>query len=194
MRKLVALLLVSLTVLVAPTAALAQEQVALAGRGQTATETVSPPAPQSIATFTHDGTRNFIVRAHPDSGSPDLLVNKIGAYSGSRLLASTSPVMLDIKADGRWTATLDPIPWSGEAAFSGTGDAVSGQFDAPAAGAWTFSHDGQRNFIVRLHCAGTRDLIQNRIGAAEGSQVIPARRGPCFWEVQADGAWSLAPR
>jgi hypothetical protein len=173
----------------------AQDVVTIEGRGQLATDAFFPPAPQSAVAFTHNGQRNFIVRAYTDAPNPDLLVNKIGPYEGTRLLTSSGAVTLEIEADGTWTAILQPIPWSGETAFSGRGDAVSGQFDPPAPGAWSHSHDGQRNFIVRLHCAGARpQLVQNRIGASEGSQIITFGRSPCFWEVEADGAWSLAPR
>lgn len=173
----------------------AEDVVTIEGRGQLATDAFYPPAAQSAVAFTHDGQRNFIVRAYTDAPRPDLLVNKIGPYAGVRLLAAPGPVSLEVEADGAWTATLQPIPWSGEAPFSGNGDIVSGQFDPPARGTWIHSHDGERNFIVRLHCAGARpQLIQNKIGATEGSQIITFGRGPCFWEVEADGSWSLAPR
>ncbi len=124
----------------------------------------------------------------------ELLVNEIGPYDGSRPLAARGPVILDIDADGAWSATIEPISFGAMAPFAGRGDAVSGLFDPPASGPWEIRHDGERNFIVMCHCAGGSDLIQNEIGPVEGSRVVRFGRGPCFWEVQADGNWSLAPR
>lgn len=74
---------------------------------------------------------------------------------------------------------------------------MSGQFSPPGSGAWTITHDGKRNFIVQLYCAGDSfgpQLVQNMIGAVDGSKVVQFGRGLCYWVVQADGAWSLAPR
>lgn len=61
--------------------------IVLQGRGQTATEPISLPASDSVAAFTHAGSRNFIVTAFVDSDKK-LLVNTIGAYKGSRLISA----------------------------------------------------------------------------------------------------------
>ena len=171
----------------------AQEAVHLEGQGQTATAPFYPPAEWSVAQFTHDGRRNFIVKSF---GGPreELLVNTIGSYTGARPIHATDPRSLDIDADGAWTVQIDPIGIADGAAFSGHGDAVGGWFDPPGSGPWTFTHDGQKNFIARAHCAGGDVLAQNVIGALDASRVMQFRGGPCFWEVEADGNWSLAPR
>jgi hypothetical protein len=174
-------------------AARASQPIVLNGSGQTATNPFQPPAEKSRIAFSHNGRRNFIVRAYVGNDR-DGLVNKIGVYEGVRLLEAKGPVTLDIQADGGWRAVVSSIPPGAGPAFSGRGDDVSGLFSPPGNGPWEFGHDGQRNFIVKLHCASGRSLIQNRIGAATGSQVITFGRGPCFWEVEADGSWSLAPR
>ena len=74
---------------------------------------------------------------------------------------------------------------------------TSSQFNGPSAAAWVFAHDGARNFIVELRC-GTAgavfDVVQNRIGVFSGGSIVVIPPGPCFWEVQADGNWSLKPR
>jgi len=170
------------------------EPVTISGRGQTATNPVTLPFPISVATFTHDGQRNFIVRSFVN-GQGALQVNKIGRYQGQRpFFGNAAPVTFDIQADGAWTIRIEPVGLGGTAPFSGSGDSVSAIFDPPANGAWEISHSGSRNFIVRLHCTSGSKLIQNSIGSMQGSSIIQFGPGPCLWEVQADGAWSLKPR
>jgi hypothetical protein len=36
--------------------------------------------------------------------------------------------------------------------------------------------------------------VQNEMGPIQGSTVIDFSDGPCFWEVEADGNWSVEPR
>lgn len=148
-----------------------------------------------MVSFEHEGTRNFIVRAFPTAGgNPTLLVNTIGAYSGSRPLAGNTTLAFDIQADGPWTMTIAPIGAGGDGPFSGRGDAVSNLFRAFRAGPWQFTHTGARNFVVRLQCDGGAALIQNTIGAVDASGIVRPSGSACFWEVQADGEWSLRPR
>jgi hypothetical protein len=56
------------------------------------------------ATFTHDGQRNFVVKAYATDGQPHLLINDIGAYTGQVLLPSGT-LVITITADGNWTGT-----------------------------------------------------------------------------------------
>jgi hypothetical protein len=126
--------------------------------------------------------------------SKDLLVNEIGPYDGYQLVVGGQSVMFDITADGAWTVEFIPIHVQVGAAFEGRGDNVSGLFDPPSTGAWVFRHDGSSNFAVWLNCAGGTDLIQNEIGPVDASGVVQFARGPCLWQVTADGSWSLAPR
>lgn len=186
-------LLASAFVIVPAAAAQEAEPIVLEGRGQTATDPFFLPAPDSMITFTHDGTRNFIVRAYAGD-RPESLVNTIGAYRGARPISSTEPVTLDIQADGPWTATVTPIPEGGTLELSGTGDTVSGWFDSPGRTTLDITHDGSRNFIVRANCAGRSESVQNLIGPTSGSRVVTFPAGPCYWDVRADGNWSLTPR
>jgi hypothetical protein len=170
------------------------EPVELSGSGQYATEPITLPVGVYAATFSHDGQSNFVVLSYIDN-EEDLLINEIGPYSGSRPLVSAgSPITLNIDADGAWTLRIEPIGPTSSPAFAGDGDAVSGIFEAPGLGPWNISHSGFSNFVVLLHCEGGSSLIQNEIGAVEGSQVVNFASGPCFWEVEADGNWSLEPR
>jgi hypothetical protein len=36
-------------------------------------------------------------------------------------------------------------------------------------------------------------LVADETGAVQDARPIEFGRGPCFWEVRADSAWSLAP-
>ena len=121
-------------------------------------------------------------------------MNAIGRYEGERPIMSNVPIILDIQADGAWTVQIAPMVGSGTPAFSGKGDAVSDVFEPPKLGPWEIAHNGKSNFIVSVHCSGGRDTIQNEIGPVSGSRVIRFPKGPCFWEVQEDGSWSLKPR
>lgn len=182
---------------VLPTATLAPtstpQPISLSGRGQTATNPVTPLASLSVITLTHNGQANFIV--HAVSGSQDIsLVNAIGPYRGQRPLIGNQPVVFDIRADGAWTIRIDPIQFGGSPAFQGTGDAVSPLFTPPSNGPWEISHNGQANFIVHLYCRDGEATVQNAIGPVQGSRLLRFGQAPCFWEVRADGAWSLKPR
>lgn len=176
-----------------PTSTPEPEPVVLEGFGQFATNPILLPSTVSVATFTHNGSRNFVVKVFQGSDQ-DLLVNEIGAYQGSRPILGLEPVVLDIDADGAWTVRIEPIGLATSPAFGGSGDAVSGLFDPPSTGPWTVEHNGQRNFVVWLHCASSSDLVQNEIGPVSGSTVISFGDGPCFWEIEADGGWALNPR
>ncbi|MHB1132658.1 MAG: hypothetical protein ACYC4L_09765 [Chloroflexota bacterium] len=168
--------------------------LALLGKGQDVTKKFTLPDGAATLTFSHQGSRNFIVKALPEGGRDVLLVNAVGAYQGSRYLAASGPVSLEIQADGAWTASVAPLASGGQPAFAGKGDAVSALFTPPASGPWQVSHAGTRNFIVYLNCGGNRTLVQNQIGAVSGAVQARFGQGSCLWEVQADGEWSLAPR
>jgi hypothetical protein len=57
--------------------------------------------PAKAATFTHDGSSNIAV--HTFGTRPDLLINEIGAYTGTVVW---SPGLYQVSADGNWSATL----------------------------------------------------------------------------------------
>jgi hypothetical protein len=170
--------------------------VSLAGFGQFVSEPFLPPAAASRVVLTHNGSSNFIVWAYGDE--QQLLVNTIGAYSGSRPLISEGSWFLEIDADGAWTASVEAIPFDSGAAggISGTGDVASGLFEPLETGPAPveISHNGGSNFIVWLHCGGGSELVQNEIGSLSGSTVVDFPAGPCLWDVQSEGSWSLVLR
>lgn len=58
-------------------------------------------------TATHDGTMNFIVQEETDKAfSFGLLINDIGAYSGTVPLSS-GPSVISVRADGSWTLAAE---------------------------------------------------------------------------------------
>lgn len=167
--------------------------IILTSSGQDVTRAVPLPATIAVIELHHGGSRNFIVKAH-FGGQEELLVNTIGYYHGFRPLAARSPVTFEVQADGTWSIEVTPLADGGRPAVSGEGDYVSATFTPPSAGAWEVRHSGTRNFIVKAHCAGGSELVQNKIGAVGGSVFVTFPRGPCFWEIEADGRWSLQPR
>lgn len=171
----------------------APQTVALRGSGRQMTGRTELPSPLSVLRIAHTGSRNFVVRAYVGNET-DLLVNAVGSYAGSRPLLAREPVAFDIRADGAWSISIEPMAAGGAPAFSGSGDATSALFDPPPAGTWQILHDGPANFIVWLHCGDGLSLVQNLVGPASGSQELAFGQGDCYWEVEADGNWSLTPK
>jgi hypothetical protein len=130
-----------------PTAA--PTPIVIQGNGPTATDLVNLPSAISVAHFIYQGERNFIVHTW-QGDNEDLLINTIGSYDGTRPLIGDS-VIFDIKAEGAWSITIDPIGFTDDPSFSGRGDAVSAAFMPPSKVApWLITYTGERNFIV--HC------------------------------------------
>lgn len=178
----------------APTPPPTPSPIVLSGRGQTATDDITLRADPSRGTFTHDGRSNFVVYVYRGT-QRSLLINEIGSYRGERPLTGSAPFQLSIEADGPWTLSIQPPECCAtSAAYVGRGDAMSNQFNASGASAWQFEHDGSSNFVVYLHCRGSRQLIQNDIGRFSGSKIVVFGSQPCWWEVMADGNWSIRPR
>jgi hypothetical protein len=173
--------------------------VVITGNGQTVTDKITLPYEISTVSFTHQGQRNFAVQLYTaESDQPELLVNTIGNYAGTRLLQGSSPIFFEITADGAWELTITRLTEDAAAANAqGSGDWVTGVFIPAESGPvpYRFTHTGSRNFAVYLHCDGELpDLAQNEIGAVDNEAVIRFGDGPCLWEVQADGDWTIAPK
>jgi hypothetical protein len=169
----------------------------LKGRGQKVTDQLQLPASLVRIRFTHTGRSNFIVKAYGADGQESYLVNAIGHYTGVRPLVADGPVYFEIQADGPWDVHIEAMSQEpGAATLSGKGDYVSGLFAPERNGPvpYAFAHNGKANFIVHLYCAGGNEGVQNEIGAVQNEAVVRITQGPCFWEVQADGAWTLGPK
>lgn len=169
--------------------------IVVEGAGQDVVN-VSLPFDRTRVTLTHNGGSNFIIWAYFPDNDRDLLVNEIGPYQGVRSIMGAGDVMLEVKADGQWSMTFEP-PGQDDAlidGLSGRGDFVSHVFYPIYTGprAYSFTHDGGSNFIVTLECGSNWDLVQNEIGPVNNKAVAWLSRGPCWWNVRADGNWSLA--
>ena len=169
-------------------------QIKISGYGQDVTETVDLPDGVWWAGIVHTGDSNFIVEVHRGGERAELLVNEIGDYSGIRPFWGGEPAVFSVEAGGLWSIIIRSLLCCVSEDFSGEGDNVSFLFHPQTTGAWEVKHNGDSNFIVTLHCRGGRELVQNKIGIVRGSTYISFPEGPCFWEVEADGEWSLRPR
>lgn len=147
-----------------------------------------------IVTATHDGSRNFVLSVldAANGSTGDLLVNTIGAYSGTTawgIHALDGGARIQITADGAWTVTISPMGAAPALGGAGAGDAVF-LYEGGAA-ALTATHDGSRNFIVREETGAilSMGLLVNDIGAYSGT--VPLSAGPSVITVNADGNWTL---
>jgi hypothetical protein len=172
--------------------------VAIQGHGTATTDDVTPQYSGGLAigidvvTLTHDGQSSFIVNSVQNEQS-EQLTSAIGTYKGQRPLVVEGPVSFQVTADGAWSIRITQMSSGGKPPFSGSGDAVSPYFSPPDAGTWNISHDGQSNFFVYAHCLSGSIVVEDRTGPFQDSPRVEFGRGPCFWEVRADGAWSMAP-
>lgn len=143
--------------------------------------------------FTNSGRSNFIVHVYDSTDDRDLAVNNIGNYDGYYLLTGSAPYTFEIESKGKWSYTIERLTKTDQTSFSGHGSYVTDFFEATT-GAWHITHDGSRNFIVRLHTDDGRDLIINDIGKYDGRKLfsIPSS-GLAFLEIEADGNWSFTP-
>ena len=141
--------------------------------------------------FTNDGYRNFIVYCYDNKGNPDLLVNEIGYYDGYVLLADDGPVSFEITSSGSWTMQVENIGTTEEKSFAGTGDYVTEKSSIDS-GTYQFTHDGSRNFIVRVITTNGSNLLINEIGSYNGKKIVRVPDGSrAVFEIMADGSWSI---
>jgi hypothetical protein len=178
-----------------PTQAPVPADVVLSGHGDAVIKAAALDGTDQpgVATFTHDGSANFSVWSlDANVNQLDLLVNTIGAYSGTVLFDKQSnqhTESLQITADGNWTVTLHSI--RALRSFDATGTTGHGDdvlVYRGDAGAATLTHDGSNNFAVWTYGDQT-NLVVNEIGAYNGT--VRWTKGPELVTVTADGNWSI---
>jgi hypothetical protein len=76
----------------------------LTGSGDNVVRIIAALDPLASLKLTYRGSGNFAVWAYGGDAGSDLLVNEIGRYSGEVFLGGAT--LLEITADGPWTATL----------------------------------------------------------------------------------------
>lgn len=141
--------------------------------------------------FQHDGESNFIV---DDIRENDLIINEIGSWYGDYLF-SPGEHIYEITADGNWSYLVTKIEKGSRAGASGSGDSVTGWFDAVGSGEVSFQHSGESNFIVHLFCpdTGRIEYYVNEIGRYEGTMYVEMNPSLRYvWLVTADGPWSIS--
>ena len=156
--------------------------------------TLPAGAKAGIVTATHNGSSNFSLSVLDASNAStgQLLVNTIGAYSGTTAYGFTSlgtGTTIQVTADGNWSITISPISAAATMTPSGAGDGVF--LYSGAAGKLAVTHDGTSNFVVTEETgkAFHFGLLINQIGAYSGT--VPLSSGPSVIVVGADGHWTL---
>lgn len=145
--------------------------------------------------ITHNGSSNFTIKSYNnDKGGSDLLVNEIGNYSGTVLIAESGNYDIEIHADGNWQINAFKIDNTDGAYFSGHGDAVTSVFLADGYNWKITNNNADSNFVVRIYYpeTGERDLLINEIGNYTGI-VRSDRKGSVFFEITSNGDWSIGP-
>lgn len=154
--------------------------------------TLPSSAKSGIVVATHDGESNFIVESMTDDGEyVDLLVNEIGAYTGTTPFGMESWTKgkgryLEVVADGEWEIRIRPMTMAPAMPSTGQGDGVF-QYMAKATATRSITHTGESNFIVQNYRGSDWDLLVNEIGDYAGRKRVPA--GPSIIVVTADGTW-----
>ncbi len=185
------------TPVIAPLQPLPGRGFSFSGRGSAHTEEVVPDYTGTLAlginvvTLSHTGRSTFSVTALQEGGA-ETLTTAVGTYSGQRPLVVFGAVEFDVLADGDWTLKVQPMSSGGTPAFSGRGDLVSAYFTPTPAGNWYLIHDGAA-FTAYAHCVGGSTLVAQHSEPFMESRQVVFERGPCFWEVRADGVWSITP-
>lgn len=141
----------------------------------------------------HNGGRNFSIWSlDSNMENIDLLVNAIGAYSGTTTtgMGKGTSQYLEIEADGDWTITMSPIS---EAHQLENGEQRSGDdvvfLDASNAKKLNIVNDGEGNFSIWAFTSSKTDLLVNEIGSYSGTV---ANKGYSLLVVNSEGTWSVS--
>lgn len=152
---------------------------------------VSLSAPAVISFWCGDCASNTVLKT---DGQESLLVNTIGAYSGSHLvnIYDGSVInMLTVESEGNWIIGIRDLstitPTTG--AVTGHGDSVVYMADTFRAAAIT--NTGEGNFAVWGYGGSGSELAVNTIGSYQGTVELT---GPGFIQVNSEGDWTITPQ
>ncbi len=130
--------------------------------------------------ITNKGSSNFAVWTYDESGDKDLIVNTIGAYSGTHplnFMKADQINRIQIKSSGSWTVEMDPVTsmfihsMEVPGQSTGKGDDVVWLTGGEIPDIARIVHVGESNFAVWT-LGDYKDLIVNEIGAYTGETVI----------------------
>ena len=174
------------------------------GTGDTAITGINIPAGSFSVTLTHAGKSNFITKFYYGDGQYDYqsLTNEIGKYSGTRALyehggKAVTNGMIQVRADGAWTVTINKISSPCTTNIKGNGTTVTGLIPINnARNVITLTHKGSSNFIVKIfkENGGRYDYesLTNEIGNYSGQKIVTLKAGCKYYiEISADGEWTI---
>ena len=178
------------------------EPIYLSGVGQQVAGPFDLESGLAIFNFTHQGQRNFIVGLLDQGGSEvdPVVANAIGPSEVSKAvdIRKADSHVLNANADGPWTIEIEqPRPSSAPSttSFNGSGDAATSLFQL-SRGLHTisFTHQGQRNFIVSLldkNGKAVDPVVANEIGNSQPSKAVRVPKNDIYLlNVTADGPWT----
>ena len=147
--------------------------------------------------FTSSSGGNKSIKAYYGDGEYDydLLVNEIGNYDGNTYLLANRTYDFEISCEGSWDIEGCERGTTNTDTCAGAGDFVTDIFQ-PNDKYFTITHNGDGNFAVKQWYGTGKydyDLLVNEIGDYSGTVRIAYSDYPCFFEITADGAWSITP-
>lgn len=158
-----------------------------------------PGGSSGLASIINDGQGPFTVwTVGPDGTRNEQLVGVVGPFSGTRLFDENShSTAFSVESDGTWSIEINPISsartWDLSERLTGDGSDVVLVLPPTSADTNTIvRYDGESNFVVSAYTVSGKVQLLNDVGRLEELLVLPA--GTSLIEVQADAAWSLAPR
>lgn len=147
-----------------------------------------------IMDITYSGSSNFIIYTVDSEGETvDLLVNEIGAYTGTQTdyLDFADVTMLSIQSSGDWSITFKPMASMPElvSGAENSGDGVY-YISTDSLTKLTITNSGDGNFIIRGIGLSSSSLLVNEIGDYEGTVVWTEEES--FLIVTSEGNWTVS--
>lgn len=146
-----------------------------------------------LVTAEYNGKSNFAIWSLDKNGDHiDLLVNTIGAYSGTTTtgMRNATAAFLEISASGPWTITLTPIA---DTPVMTSGQPMHGdkvvKVNTGTATKLTITNTGKSNFVVHGVSSSTSKLLVNEIGNYSGTVV---NSNFTMFIVKSEGDWTIS--
>jgi hypothetical protein len=165
------------------------------GAGDDVVTLKTPVTSAAVVTFTCQAcSSNTVLKS---DGRESLLVNEIGAYSGTRLINihdNSLTTTLTVNADAAWTIDVADVfslkETDGPA--SGHGDKVLLYYGPASASKAKIKNVGESNFAVKAYGSGIYSpLLVNEIGSYQGTVPFST---PAIVEISSSGDWSITPQ
>jgi len=172
--------------------------ISLSGSAQSATDFVKLEPGAWVAELIHSGQGHFGVWLLDSQGSKvELLVSTTGSFHGSKAfrIDAAGEYLFDVSANNPWRLGLHPPEEvEGVVAFEGQTQAGTKLVRLPGGlNVFRLHHEGSGHFGVwLLDKTGSKiELLTSVTGAFNGSKAVQLRGGHYYFDVSADGAWSV---